>query len=82
MGFSLKMAIQIGPIMAHIEGLAKHPKRPLDPNQWAKAVIELATMDEGEMVALKKTVVEAIRQERSKKQSHTPGKRGARSSNS
>ena len=75
------MALQIGSTLAHRERMAKHRKRLRDPNQLAQAVTELATMDEEEMLAVKKSVAEAIRQEKSKKQSHTPGKRGALSSN-
>jgi hypothetical protein len=33
--------------------MAKTPKRPRDPNQLAKTVVDLATMDEGEREAPK-----------------------------
>ena len=49
-------------------GMAKHPKRPRDPNQLAKAVVDLATMDEEERAALLR------RQEADARQK--PGKRG------
>lgn len=29
--------------MAHIEGMAKHPKRPRDPNQLAHSIVGIAT---------------------------------------
>lgn len=33
--------------------MARTPKRPRDPNQLAKSVVDLATMDEAELRALR-----------------------------
>ena len=53
----------------------KTPKRPRDVNQWAKRMVDLATMDEAELAALK----EKRKREAppGKHQPQTPGKRGS-----
>jgi hypothetical protein len=48
-------------------------KRPRDPNQWAKRMVDLATMDEAELAKLRE---KQFKRGKAKK-SHTPGKRGS-----
>jgi 1,2-phenylacetyl-CoA epoxidase PaaB subunit len=52
----------------------KHPKRPRDLNQWAKRVVDIATMDEDERAALQKKL--AAKTKKSAKP-YKPGKRSS-----
>jgi len=49
----------------------KHPKLPRDSSQRAKAILDLATMDETERAALKRKI--AVKTAKAQ----TPGKRGS-----
>ncbi len=59
-------------------GMTKTPKRPRDPNQLAKEIIDLATMDETELAALRKDA--QTKKPDEPKRHYTPGKRGSDSS--
>jgi hypothetical protein len=47
----------------------KHPKRPRDLNQWAKHMVDLVTMDEKDLSALRKRI--------KAKKTQRPGKRAS-----
>jgi hypothetical protein len=51
----------------------KHPKRPRDLNQWAKRVVDLATMDDKERKELQKPSPKKASKTRPQK----PGKRAS-----
>ena len=51
----------------------KHPKRPRDLNQWAKQMVDVATMDETELAALKKKLAAEAKPKKGQK----PGKRSS-----
>jgi hypothetical protein len=51
----------------------KRPQRPLDVNQWAKQMLDLATMDDVERTKLQEKQAKAAK----RKKSQTPGRRGS-----
>jgi hypothetical protein len=51
---------------------AKPPKRPRDLNQWAKRMVDLATMDEHELATLRERLA---KKEKPKRPRQRPGKR-------
>jgi hypothetical protein len=51
----------------------KTPKRPRDMNQWTKRMVDIATMDETELAALRKKLA---RPDNPKNGTQKPGKRG------
>jgi hypothetical protein len=55
--------------------MTKQPKRPRDPAQLAKFVVDLATMDEAGRTALERKL--SNKKKRTKLKSYTPGKRGS-----
>lgn len=62
----------------YCKGMTQTPKRPRDPNQLAKEIIDLATMDEAELLALRKEA--QSKKPDQPKRHYTPGKRGSDSS--
>ena len=56
--------------------MTKTPKRPRDINQWAKRMVDLATMDESEREALTAKAKKAERSKTKESPQRTPGKRG------
>jgi hypothetical protein len=54
--------------------MAKHPKRPRDLNQWAKQMVDLATMDGDDRAALHKKLT-TKKPKQTKR--HISGKRGS-----
>lgn len=62
----------------YLPGMTQTPKRPRDRNRLAKEIVDLATMDEAELAALRKDS-QAEKPDRPKRH-YTPGKRGSDSS--
>lgn len=60
----------------HTLTMAKHPKRPRDPNQPAKLVVDLATVDDSERSAIVQRGGKA-KVTKSKAKSYIPGKSGS-----
>jgi hypothetical protein len=56
----------------------RKPKRPRDMNQWAKNMVDLATMDETELAVLRKRLADDKKSAKPKK-THKPGKRASSS---
>jgi len=54
----------------------KHLKRPRDLNQWAKRMVDIATMDEQERSKLIETLKHDAK-DRPKPRHQTPGNRGS-----
>ena len=59
------------------KSLTRQPKRPRDPNQLAKHVVDLATMDESERTALSEKKKDSRFSKKSPVDTHNPGKRGS-----
>jgi hypothetical protein len=70
------MALETRRRAVHIASMPeKHPKRPRDLNQWAKRMVDIATMDEQELAALKAKVGKKSVAKRTAKP-QKPGSRG------
>jgi hypothetical protein len=57
----------------------KHPSRPRDLNQWAKRMVDLGTMNEEELKALRAKIAEDDKPKKLRDKPHSPGKRSSSS---
>lgn len=57
--------------------MTKTPRRPRDLNQWAKRMVDIATMDEAERAVVE---TKAKKKKSDESRAHTPGRRGSSSS--